>query len=212
MNHTTQFTNFCNWKIWMLTNIHWSREQLRHFHMKKCIRAGILNWNSDLREKKSLFTFTFLLEVDSSPILTDVPLLLGPMDCSCQPSQTTSYVPPLTYLFLRHNMRRGHWPLNLLWGNMASSYAHFGHTHTWMTFQDLKGILRDFGNEALCLLPQSQMKLWTPFFNVSVSNMKEVRGSICEPLLTSVSTMTGSLWVSASMTSSHCTNATKQLP
>ena len=28
---------------------------------------------------------------------------------------------------------------------------------------DFKEMLRDFGNVALCLLPQSQMNLWEPF-------------------------------------------------
>ena len=33
----------------------------------------------------------------------------------------------------------------------------------------IKGILRDFGNDALYLLPQSQLNLWIPFLCLCVS-------------------------------------------
>ena len=40
--------------------------------------------------------------------------------------------------------------------------------------KNIKGILLDFGNEALYLLPQSQMNFWKKSLYVSACSLKEV--------------------------------------
>ena len=57
----------------------------------------------------------------------------------------------------------------------------------------IQGIPQDFGNKALYLLPQSQMNSWISFVCLCMQFEGSSQLTLAQ-LLTSISTMAGSLW------------------